>query len=94
MQQVRLINKGRLLACGTPEEVKKLMSGTIMEIRSSEPRRAMAVLREQLQADSVGLFGDCVHVVTHEPDKTITQSKEALMRQVSNLTASSYRSFT
>ncbi|MDR4504513.1 MAG: ABC transporter ATP-binding protein [Candidatus Scalindua sp.] len=75
-----LIHKGRLLASGTPEEVKKLMSGTIMEIRSSKPRRAIAVLREQLQADSVGLFGDCVHVVTHEPDKTITQTKEALMK--------------
>ena len=56
------------------------MSGTIIEIRSSEPRRAMVVLREQLQADSVGLFGDCVHVVTHEPDKTTTKTKEALMR--------------
>ena len=78
--RVGLIHKGGLLACGTPEEVKKLMSGTIMEIRSSEPRRAMAVLREQFQADSVGLFGDCVHVVTHEPDKATTQTKETLMR--------------
>ncbi|GAX61371.1 ABC transporter-like protein [Candidatus Scalindua japonica] len=78
--RVGLINRGGMLACGTPEEVKRLMRGTIMEIRSSEPRRAMVVLREQLQADSVGLFGDCVHVVTHETDMTATQTKEALMR--------------
>ena len=32
--RVGLIHNGRLLACGTPEEVKKLMRGTILEIRA------------------------------------------------------------
>lgn len=76
--RVGLIDKGKLLAVGTPGEVKKLMRGTIIEIRSSEPRRATAILREQMRADSVGLFGDRVHVVTESPDKAIAQAEKIL----------------
>ncbi|HQX53595.1 MAG TPA: ABC transporter ATP-binding protein, partial [Planctomycetaceae bacterium] len=55
--RLALLNKGKLLALGTPDEVKKLMQGTIYEIRTSEPRRASLLLREKLDGDSVGLFG-------------------------------------
>ena len=61
--RLALIHQGRLLACGTPDEVKQLMRGTIMEIRTAEPRRTAAVLRQQFPAASVGLFGDRVHFV-------------------------------
>ncbi len=64
--RVGLIHRGRLLACGTPDEVKKLMRGTILEIRAEEPRQAVTVLKERLPAVSVGLFGDRVHVVSIE----------------------------
>jgi ABC-2 type transport system ATP-binding protein len=62
-----LLDRGRLIACGTPNEVKQLMKGTILEIRCSEPRRATATLRGHLKSASVGLFGDRVHVVTEKP---------------------------
>jgi len=65
--RVALIHNGTLLACDSVDEVKKLMRGTILEVRSGEPRKAAATLREHLKADSIGLFGDRVHVVTHEP---------------------------
>ncbi len=42
--RLALIHRGRLLACGTPDEVKQLMRGTILEIRTAEPRRAAAAL--------------------------------------------------
>jgi len=67
--RLALLNKGKLLALGTPDEVKKLMQGTIYEIRTSEPRRASLLLREKLDGDSVGLFGDRVHVVTNRPER-------------------------
>ena len=78
--RVGLIHRGRLLAVGTPDEVKKLMRGAILEIRSPNPRRATALLREELRADSVGLFGDRVHVVTPDPDRATSRSKEILSR--------------
>lgn len=64
-----LMHKGKLLAVGAPDEVKKLMRGALLEVRVSEPRRATAVLREKLEAVSVGLFGDKVHVVALDPEK-------------------------
>ncbi len=65
--RVGLIHKGKLLAVGTPDELKRLMRGTILEIRAAIPRRATVVLRKELGADSVSLFGDKVHVVTAAP---------------------------
>lgn len=78
--RVGLMNRGKLLACGTPQEVKKLMRGTIIEIRSSQPRKATAILREQLYADSVGLFGDRVHVVTQDPEPAASQTEIILSK--------------
>jgi ABC-2 type transport system ATP-binding protein len=62
--RLALIHEGRLLGVGTPEEVKKMMPGTLIEVRTDAPRRTAALLREQLATDSVGLFGDRVHVAT------------------------------
>jgi ABC-2 type transport system ATP-binding protein len=76
--RVGLLNKGKLLACGTPSEVKQLMRGTIYEIRASEPRKASLLLREKLDGDSVGLFGDRVHVVTNRPDRVEQVAKNVL----------------
>ncbi len=76
--RVGLMHQGRLLAVGLPDEVKGLMRGTILEIRSSEPRRAASLLRQGLKGDSVGLFGDRVHVVTQEPQRAAEQAEKTL----------------
>lgn len=76
--RVGLLNEGKLLACGTPDEVKQLMQRTIYEIRASEPRKASLLLREKLDGDSVGLFGDRVHVVTNRPDRVQQVSQSVL----------------
>jgi drug efflux transport system ATP-binding protein len=76
--RIALMDRGKLLAVGTPHEVKKLMRGNILEVRSSEPRRATAILREHLGAASVGLFGDRVHVVTRDPEAARRQVEQIL----------------
>ncbi len=76
--RVGLIHRGRLLACGTPDEVKKLMRGTILEIRADEPRQAATVLRERLSEVSVGLFGDRVHVVSMDYERASAEAQAAL----------------
>ncbi len=65
--RVGLMHQGRLLAVDTPEEIKKLMEGTLLEFDCDEPRRAMLLLREKLPQATVGLFGEHVHVVTMDP---------------------------
>ncbi|MFA5159240.1 MAG: ABC transporter ATP-binding protein [Candidatus Omnitrophota bacterium] len=76
--RIGFIDRGKLLALGTPEEVKKLMRGTILAVRSENPRTATAVLRERFSTDSVGLFGDRTHVVTQNPAKAEAAIKKTL----------------
>jgi ABC-2 type transport system ATP-binding protein len=67
--RIGLLHEGRLVALGPPEEVKRLMAGTILEIRVPRPRRASELLREVFKGDAVGLFGDRVHLISREPRK-------------------------
>ena len=76
--RIGLMDHGKLLAVGTPEEVKQLMRGTILEIRTAESRRATAVLRASLPTGSVSLFGDRVHVVTEDVQGAGDRVREAL----------------
>ena len=76
--RVGLIHKGELLAVGTPAEVKRLMRGTILEIRSPDPRRAARALRARFSPEAVGLFGDRVHLVTETPDSAASEAAAVL----------------
>lgn len=68
--RVALLHQGRLLACDTPDRVKALMRGTILEIRVNRARDAAARLKQTVAAEAIGLFGDRIHVVTMDPTRT------------------------
>ncbi len=76
--RVGLIHKGCLLACDTPDALRRLMRGSILEIRSSNPRLTARLLRERLPGSSVGLFGDRVHLVVDDPAKGQAMVDEVL----------------
>lgn len=76
--RVGLIHRGKLLAVGTPNEVKKLMRGSIVEVRAASPRKAALLLRESVKAESIGLFGDRVHIVTDSPDRVAAEAEKIL----------------
>jgi ABC-2 type transport system ATP-binding protein len=78
--RVGLIHKGRLLACDTPDGLKGLMHGTILEVRTADARTAARVLREGLRGATVGLFGDRVHVACDEPGRVETEVADRLAR--------------
>ncbi len=65
--RLALLHKGRLLGLGTPDEVKSLMPGALLEVRTAAPRRTAALLRAQVPGATVGLFGDRVHVAAADP---------------------------
>lgn len=62
--RLALLHQGRLLGMGTPAEVKKMMPGALIEVRTDAPRRTAKLLRERFPDVSVGLFGDRVHVAS------------------------------
>ncbi len=76
--RIGLIHRGKLLAAGTPDEVKTLMKGSILEIRSTEPRKAVALLRAQ-SSGAASLFGDRIHLVAREPERAAAEAERALV---------------
>jgi ABC-2 type transport system ATP-binding protein len=73
--RLALLHQGRLLGLGTPVEVKKMMPGTLIEVRTDAPRRTAALLREQQVGSSVGLFGDRVHIATRNATETEARTR-------------------
>jgi len=68
-QRLGFINRGQLVALGTPEELKAhQMGGQVLEIGCDQPEAAMRVLRAavatgQLQVRDLAFYGAQIHVV-------------------------------
>jgi len=60
--RIGLLYNGRMMAADTPGNIKKLIQGSILEVVTSEGRRAASLLRRIFPEDAVGLFGASVHV--------------------------------
>lgn len=79
--RVGLLHKGRLVALGTPQELKERLGGSVLEVLSPEPRRASRLLRQVLPLCPVGLFGDRVHLVTRDPPETAMRAVADALRE-------------
>jgi ABC-2 type transport system ATP-binding protein len=64
---------GEIIAQGSPSEVKANMKGTLSEVVTDHPDRALATLRQKFGASRVSLFGDKLHFVAEND----LQKKEA-----------------
>ena len=60
---VGLMAEGRLIASGTPREVKARMKGEVIEVVCADVRRAAEALRASAGREEVQVFGDRLHVV-------------------------------
>lgn len=78
--RIAMVHKGQLLACGTPVEIKGMLRGTVLEVRSPQSRKLAALLRSELDTSSVGLFGDRIHLVAQDPDKTMAEAARLAQR--------------
>jgi len=76
--RVGLIDQGKLMAVGTPDEIKELMDGQMLSIRSPQARKIVSLLRVKPFAKSVTLFGDTVHLVCRDSLETKEQVKTLL----------------
>jgi ABC-2 type transport system ATP-binding protein len=60
---------GEIIADGSPAEVKANMKGSLSELETDHPNRALAVLKEKFGASRVSLFGDRLHLVTEKDEE-------------------------
>lgn len=76
--RIGLLHHGQLLGMGTPHEVKQLMRGAVIQIRTNEPREAFHLLRAKQGTQTANLFGDRVHVVSEQPQAMMEEIRKAL----------------
>jgi ABC-2 type transport system ATP-binding protein len=74
-QRLALLQRGEIIAKGTPEEIKQsMMRGQVLEITSDNPTLALAILREardqgRLPLGEISMYGMLLHVVAPDVDK-------------------------
>lgn len=61
-QRLALVNKGRLIRCATPKELREAMPQTVVDLRSSNPQEARAALSKADGIVNVESFGERLHV--------------------------------
>jgi ABC-2 type transport system ATP-binding protein len=61
--RVGLMNRGRLMVLDTPQNIKDLLNGEVVEIVCSDIRRAAAIARAQPSVRDVQAFGDRINVI-------------------------------
>lgn len=68
-QSLAFIQRGRLVAMGSPQEIKAgEMRGQVLEVDCDQPDVAIPILREMGLFEEVALYGALIHVVTQNPD--------------------------
>ncbi|MCA9929886.1 MAG: ABC transporter ATP-binding protein [Anaerolineales bacterium] len=65
--RLSFIQNGRLVAIGSPEEIKRdKMSGQVLEIECIAPDAAMKLLRDSKLFEEVALYGALIHVIAKD----------------------------
>jgi ABC-2 type transport system ATP-binding protein len=92
-QRVGFISQGRLIAIDTPSQMKQTqMRGQVLEIRTSNPDRAMRALKTaqqtgQIHLDEVALYGAQIHAVVSNGQNYQADLKTLLTAQNINVLA-------
>ncbi|MDY6904731.1 MAG: ATP-binding cassette domain-containing protein [Thermodesulfobacteriota bacterium] len=76
--RVGLLNEGKLMATGTPDEIKTMMTGDIVAIKSPDAWKITKLIRDNLDCQSVNVFGDTVHVVCTNTDQAGERSRDLI----------------
>jgi len=82
--KLALLYQGRLIALGTPQELKGAIAGEILAVYPDRLHEAFEVVRSLPPVTTVAIFGNRLHVATSNPDEAQEMVREALKaRQIS-----------
>jgi len=76
--RVGLLHKGHLMAVDTPDNIKKLIEGSIIEVLTAQSRQAATLIRQIFPHEAVGLFGATVHVFVKDAENGMRQIESQL----------------
>jgi ABC-2 type transport system ATP-binding protein len=84
--RLAFIQRGKLIACGSPEEIKReMMHGQVLEISPSDTEGAIKVLRAartsgRLPLTEVEMYGSLVHVIVSGVEEPLKVVESELIR--------------
>lgn len=67
--RVGLMNQGKLMVVDTPQKVKSLMKGTVVEVVCNNIRKSFNLLKQVPDITEVQAFGDRLNIVVSDIDK-------------------------
>lgn len=77
--RLALMSKGRIIALGTPGELKKnWMKDSVVDLECDDLMQAAEVLQKEQVFSEVAVFGNLLHLVTGQADSAISIAKEKL----------------
>ena len=77
--RLALMNRGRIIALGTPGELKKdWMKETVLNVECDDFMRAEELLRQDPIFKETAIFGNMIHVVTLDPEDASARIREIL----------------
>ena len=80
--RLAFIQQGRLVAYGSPEEIKRdTMRGQVLEIDCTQPATAIGILRQMEAFEEVALYGAQIHVVAEDARSHIPRIARALANE-------------
>ena len=75
---VALLNQGKVIALDRPAALQESLEGEMLAVRASDPRRALALLREAPGVRRAALFGDAIHVTLGARERDWPVVRQAL----------------
>lgn len=79
--RVGLMDHGRLIACETPAALRRLLPGTLLELRGPAPEAAAPFLARLPQVKEAHVFGDTLHLMVGEAADDPAHVEAALRAQ-------------
>ena len=79
--RLALMNKGRIVALGTPDELKRQwMTDAVLDLECDDFMQATEILEKEDVFKETAIFGDLVHLVTSDPESARVTAREVLAR--------------
>lgn len=77
--RLTLMNRGRIIALGTPGELKtQQMEASVLDLECNDFMRAAELLEKEPLFTEAAVFGTLVHLVTLNPEEAMERAREVL----------------
>jgi len=84
--RVALMNRGTTMVVDTPQNIKLLLRGEVIELISSRVREAVSLLKELSSVTDAQAFGDRINIIVNDAVKDLPAIREKLQRAGIELT--------